>query len=50
MCLFAILLAIAAVAVAPFWREIFVVLIMLGTALFIVVLVVYLIRSGRLRS
>lgn len=49
MCLFAILLAIAAVAVAPLWREIMVVLIMLGAALFIVVLVVYLIRSGKLK-
>ncbi len=49
MCLFVILLAIAAVAVAPFWREILVVLIVLGTALFVAVLVVYLIRSGRLK-
>jgi hypothetical protein len=49
ICLFVILLAIAAVAVAPLWREILVVLIMLGTALFIVVLIIYLIRSGRLK-
>ena len=49
MCLLVILLAVAVLAVAPFWREVLVVVAILGAALLVVLLVVYLIRSGRMR-
>ncbi len=45
MCLFLILLAIAVFVLAAFWRQILLALLVIG----IIILVVYLIRSGRLR-